>query len=159
MKTTLIIFAVLLFLLTLLSSFGGSLRSEPYINRYEKYEETQMSAQEKKTLPMGSAMQQMPSAMQQMPSAYPQAPELSDMTSQSQDSTGPMFSEPSYPQYDSQETSYQLSEDQGLDMSVPIFKGPVPEQNTTGQEMYKNYPKIDFPEPFMNPNQEIGAPI
>jgi hypothetical protein len=166
MKTILIVFAVLLFLLTLLSSFGGSIRTgEPF------YDATPAVRKERFTEKQKERFYNMP----QLPRSYPaerfyQGPDAPmappSMTPPAMPPSGipPSMTPPAMPPSGTPSMGQQTmtppgpeKKDNPMFPTSPAATPSVP--NVPGAERFVNLEKFDIPEPFFNPDASVGAPI
>lgn len=149
MKTTLIVFAVLLFLLVLLSSFGGSIRTnEPFYNAVPAVTSVAPPSQPPSMMPPS----QPPSMTPPMTPPSMTPPMTPPVTPPS--SMPPSMTPPAQPPSMTPPPSTMSPP------SMPPQQDEKPKISLTPKaEMYMNFEKFEVPEPFTNPDDVVGAPF
>ena len=137
MKNLLIVFIVLLFLLTLLSSFGGSIKvSEPFYDAKPAYKSKEPLGYDVPNPPRYATFNQ-PTDQQEHFNEYPQPEHFYEDSTQQPAAPVPPAFVPESTQMGSQPTALTAS----------------------AAESFGNLEKFDIPEPFVNADIQTGAPF
>lgn len=163
MKTLLLVFVVLLFLLTLLSSFGGSIRTnEPFYDATPALREEETYTN---TMPPADMMPQPENFYPTMDANKPMESFYANLgTPLKQEAQEDFYSDvPSIPMSTvSSAMPMPTMDNVPKPPSFPTMAVPETKNDAVAdqeREQYVNYEKIEVPEPFFNDDKFAGAPL